>query len=271
MPICGGIILARKIVITSGKGGVGKTTFTAELGIHLALKSKKVLMIDADMGLNNLDVVLGLESKVIFDLFDLLQGRCSVEQTFVKDLTLNNLYILPSSHSITDIEVSATIFKNIIDLIDKDFDYILIDSPAGIEKGFYRSIYVADEAIVVATPTVSAIRDADKVISILQSYEFNNVNLVVNRVRSDMIKKGLMLSARQISKVLRRPLLGVIPEDDCISIYSQLGRLNLNDSLSNIAFEIVANNIDNGQNRIFEPENYSKSLIFKLKRLVKNI
>lgn len=246
--------MARKIVITSGKGGVGKTSITVGIGMMLAKKGWRVLMVDSDIGLNNLDVVLGVENRVVYDMTDLLAGRCLVDQAILKDTYINNLFILPSNHVSSTEDIKSQQFRSLILDLDKMFDCILIDSPAGIEKGFFRAISVADEAIVVTTPHVSAIRDADKVISILNSYKIYNVGLVVNRVRGEMVAKGSMLSGRQVSKILKKPLLGVCPEDDVIGIYSQLGRLDVEESKVKESLVMIAAAIKDGEHKIYDPQ-----------------
>lgn len=236
----------RKIVITSGKGGVGKTTVTASLGRKLSSLGFSVVLVDGDVGLNNLDVVVGIENRIVYDIGDVINGRCRISQALVADKE-SRLKVLPSSKSMP--ETSAQAFRGIIDGISADF--VLIDCPAGIESGFHRAVSAANEAIVVTTPSASAIRDADKVINLLQSYPLFDTSLVVNRVRYDMVGKGEMLGANEIGKLLHIPPSGSIPEDDTITLYQQLGRVP-DFALSDRAFTALAENVINGTKEIKE-------------------
>lgn len=228
----------RKIVITSGKGGVGKTTVTATLGRKLALLGYKVVLVDADVGLNNLDVVTGIERRVVYDICDVLTGRCRAFQALVCD-SESSMRILPSSKEGTVITTQA--FRGVVDTFC-EFDFVLIDCPAGIEHGFHRAVSSADEGIVVTTPSASAIRDADKVITLLSSYHLKDVSLVVNRVRADMVAKGEMIGASEIGSLLHIPPIGVIPEDDMITLYQQLGAVP-NYAPSSKAYDTLAKNV----------------------------
>ncbi len=225
-------------MITSGKGGVGKTTVTATLGRKLADAAYRVVLVDADVGLNNLDVVMGVENRVVYDIGDVLSGRCRAFQALVSDGE-SALKVLPSSRD--NSLITAQSFRGVVDGFF-DFDFVLIDCPAGIENGFHRAVSAADEAIVVTTPSASAIRDADKVISLLQSYRLNDVSLVINRVRADMVARGEMMSAADIGRLLHTPPVGVVPEDDCITLYQQLGRVPSFAS-SDKAYDVLARNV----------------------------
>lgn len=235
----------RKIVITSGKGGVGKTTVTATLGRKLALAGYRVVLVDGDVGLNNLDVVIGIEKRVVYDIADVLKGRCRTFQALVCD-TQSPLKILPSSKDCMDITAQA--FRGVVDSLS-EYDFVLIDCPAGIEHGFHRAVCSADEAIVVTTPSASAIRDADKVLCLLASYHLQDISLVVNRVRPDMIARGEMLGASEISSLLHAVPIGVIPEDDMITVYQQLGMLPQH-AVSNRFYDILARNVAE-QSKVF--------------------
>ena len=208
--------MARVIVVTSGKGGVGKTSVTSNLGISLA-RNHKVCLIDADLGLKNLDVVLGIENRVIFDMQDVISGVCSLSQALVKDKRNNNLFVLPACKSIDVQKINFTYLEKIINTLKESFDYILIDSPAGIERGFYNAIRSADEAIVVVTLDISSIRDADKVIGILNSNNIQDVKLVINRVNMKHIEEGISLSMSDAVDVLGVGVLGVVYYDETIS------------------------------------------------------
>lgn len=208
--------MARVIVVTSGKGGVGKTSVTSNLGISLA-KENKVCLIDADLGLKNLDVVLGIENRVVFDMQDVISGLCSLNQALVKDKRNNNLFILPACKSIDVQKIDFSYLEKIINALKENFDYILIDSPAGIERGFYNAIKNADEAIVVVTLDASSIRDADKVIGILNSNNIQDVKLVINRVNMKHIEEGISLTMSDAVDVLGIGVLGVVYYDEAIS------------------------------------------------------
>lgn len=228
----------RKIVITSGKGGVGKTTVTATLGRKLALLGYKTVLVDGDVGLNNLDVVTGIERRVVYDISDVLLGRCRAFQALVSD-SESPMRILPSSKESSAITAQA--FRGVVDSFC-EFDFVLIDCPAGIEHGFHRAVSSADEGIVVTTPSASAIRDADKVISLLSSYHLKDISLVVNRVRADMVAKGEMIGASEIGALLHVPPIGIIPEDDMITLYQQLGAVPQN-AISSKAYDALAINV----------------------------
>lgn len=257
--------MARKIVITSGKGGVGKTSVTAGLGMCLAGRGAGVLLVDADVGLNNLDVVMGLESRVVYDMTDVIAGKCTVRQALVQDDYNQNLFVMPSAHAYASEEISAKNFRQLLGKLDQSFDYILIDCPAGIEEGFHRAVCGADEAIVVTTPHISAIRDADKVLSVLASYSMNGIHIVVNRVRGDLVAQGSMMGGGEIASALRYPLVGVVPEDDNITVYSQLGKMGMGSSNSRAAFDMIVENLLTGGRRIFDPTAKYRGVIGKLK------
>lgn len=243
--------MGRKIVVTSGKGGVGKTTLTASLGISLAESGKKVVLVDADIGLNNLDVVLAVENKVVYDILDVISGKCRIKQALIRDQDYQNLAVMPSAKMYDSPMLNAQSFRNVIDALALSYDYVIIDCPAGIDNGFHRAVSAADEAIVVTTPAISAVRDADKVLSLLSSYSLSSVQIVVNRVRGDMVMRGEMMSAGDIVRVVRCQPIGVIPEDDYITMYSQTGRVPF-DTLSGRAFKILASNIINGTNVMYD-------------------
>ncbi|MBE5743434.1 MAG: septum site-determining protein MinD [Clostridiales bacterium] len=214
--------MAKKYVVTSGKGGVGKTTITANLGLKLSECGKRVAVVDGDIGLNNLDVLTCVENKAVFDLTDAINGRCRVKQTLVESPLNKNLFVLPSCHTLSSTKISGQDIKNAIDSIDGLFDYIFIDSPAGIDAGFHRAVSSADGAIVVVTPTITSVRDADKVISILKSYPLSDIFLIVNKIRGDLVLSGSSLSESDIENTLKTTVLGVVPEDDLLnSLYPE--------------------------------------------------
>lgn len=198
-------------VVTSGKGGVGKTTTTANLGVALARLGKQVALVDADIGLRNLDLVLGLEKRIVYDVVDLAEGRCQPRQALIKDKRLPGLFLMPAAQTKDKESVSESQMARVVHTLGADFDAVLIDCPAGIEHGFRNAVAGADEAIVVTMPEVSAIRDADRVIGMLGT---RRARLVVNRVRPDMVRTGDMLSVDDVAQILSREVLGVVPDDE---------------------------------------------------------
>lgn len=237
---------ARVIVITSGKGGVGKTTTTANIGAALADKGHKVLLIDTDIGLRNLDVVMGLENRIVYDLIDVIEGRCRVSQALIKDKRCPNLVLLPAAQIRDKNDVNTDQMKELIFSLKESFDYILIDCPAGIEQGFKNAIAAADEAIVVTTPEVSATRDADRIIGLLEAAGIKNPKIVVNRLRIDMVKDKNMLSVEDILDILAVKLLGVVPDDENVVISTNKGEplVYKGDSLAAKAFKNIASRIE---------------------------
>ena len=211
------------IVITSGKGGVGKTTTVANLGTGLAREGKKVVMIDTDIGLRNLDVVLGLENRIVYDLVDVVEGTCRIKQALIKDKRYEGLYLMPAAQTRDKMAVSPEQMKKLISELETEFDFILIDCPAGIEQGFKNAIAGAKSAIVVTVPEVSAVRDADRIIGLLSSSGIEDCMLLVNRLRPDLVKKGDMLALDDTLDILGIELIGVVPEDEKIIRASNLG------------------------------------------------
>ena len=205
--------MTRKIVITSGKGGVGKTTVCCNLGVQLAKRGNRVIVCDLDFGLNNVDVVLGVENRAVYDVVDAIEGRCRPRQALVQHPRYPTLYSL-SSNRILERYVSPQAVRLILDSLAPQYDFILIDSPAGIEDGFHRAVSCADEGLVVTTPHISAMRDADRVAGVLKSYRLKNVGLAVNLVRKDFIRRGEIILPQEIADALRLPLVSVIPEED---------------------------------------------------------
>ena len=208
------------IVITSGKGGVGKTTTTANLGSSLALEGKKVALIDTDIGLRNLDVVMGLENRIVYDIVDVVEEKCKLRQALIKDKRFKELYLLPAAQTRDKSAVNETQMRKLVGKLKEEFDYILIDCPAGIEQGFKNAIAGADRAIVVTTAEISAIRDADRIIGLLESSDIRNPELVINRIRPNMVKKGEMMD---VDDLLSISLIGVVPDDEYIITQTNKG------------------------------------------------
>lgn len=211
------------IVITSGKGGVGKTTTTANIGAGLSQMDKKVVIIDTDLGLRNLDVVMGLENLIVYNLVDLIEGKCRLKQALIRDRRYENLYLLPSAQTKDKSAINPGQMKKLTSELREEFDYILLDCPAGIEQGFLNAIAGADKAIVVTTPEVSAIRDADRIIGLLEENKLRDTGLIINRIRMDMVKKGDMMSVDDVTEILSVPLLGIIPDDEQVVIGTNQG------------------------------------------------
>ena len=203
--------MSEVIVVTSGKGGVGKTTTVANIGTGLASLDKKVVLVDTDIGLRNLDVVLGLENRIVYNLVDVIEGNCRMKQALIKDKRFPNLFLLPSAQTRDKTSVSPEQMKKLCEELKKEFDFIILDCPAGIEQGFKNAIAGAGKALVVTTPEVSAIRDADRIIGLLEAEELKDVHLIINRLRIDMIKKGDMMSVDDVVDILAVPLIGTIP------------------------------------------------------------
>ena len=211
------------IVITSGKGGVGKTTTTANVGAALALCGKKVVLIDTDIGLRNLDVVMGLENRIVYDIVDVVEEKCKLRQALIKDKRFEELFLLPAAQTR---DKSAINEEQMIDLTNKlkeEFDFIIVDCPAGIEQGFKNAIAGANRAIVVTTAEISSIRDADRIIGLLESAEIKNPELVINRLRPNMVKRGEMMDVEDIVDLLSIDLIGVIPDDEYIITQTNKG------------------------------------------------
>lgn len=211
------------IVITSGKGGVGKTTTSANIGTGLAMLGKKVVLMDADIGLRNLDVVLGLENRIVYNLIDVIEGNCRLKQALIKDKKNHDLYLLPAAQTRDKDAVSPEQMKELCISLKEEFDYVIIDCPAGIEQGFKNAIAGADRAIIVTTPEISAIRDADRIIGLLDANDLRDQRLIVNRLRTDMIKRGDMMSVEDVVDILAIDLIGAVPDDENIVISTNNG------------------------------------------------
>ena len=228
------------IVITSGKGGVGKTTTTSNIGIGLSRLGKKVVVIDTDLGLRNLDVVMGLENRIVYNLVDVIEGSCRLKQALIKDKRFPELYLLPSAQTRDKTSVSPEQMKKLVDDLREEYDYILLDCPAGIEQGFQNAIAGADRAIIVTTPEVSAIRDADRIIGLLETSGIRQNQLIINRLRIDMVRRGDMMTVDDVTEILAVGLLGVIPDDEQVVIATNQGEPVVgDDSPAGAAYERI--------------------------------
>jgi septum site-determining protein MinD len=208
------LTLGEAIVVTSGKGGVGKTTTSANLGTALALTGKRVCLVDTDIGLRNLDVIMGLENRIIYDLVDVVNGRCTPQKALIKDKRFECLYLLPAAQTSDKTAVTPEQMKDLITELKQDYDYIIIDCPAGIEQGYKNAVSGADKALVVTTPEISSVRDADRIIGLLEKEDIESPKLVINRIRSHMMKNGDTLDVDEIVSLLAIDLIGIIADDD---------------------------------------------------------
>ena len=248
-------------MFTGGKGGTGKTTVCSFLAANLAAKGARVLICDADFGLNNVDVVCGVERQISHDIVDVIEGRCRAKQALVRHPDFPTLYILPSNRTVAERYVSPQTLKVVLDRIEGNFDFLFIDSPDGVEEGFHRACACASEALVVTTPHITALRDADKAISLLKSYAFSSVSLIVNRVRGDRVAAGESLSPEEITQLLSLPLIGVIPEEERL----ERGVLDAGGK----PFDWLASNLLTEKKRIYDTTKKYMGLIGGLRRIIR--
>lgn len=259
---------AKAITITSGKGGVGKTTTTANIGIALARLNNRVIVIDADIGLRNLDVVMGLENRIVYDLVDVVEGRCRLRQAMIKHKQFPNLYLLPAAQTRDKTAVSPADMIHIIDKLRNEFEFIIIDSPAGIERGFRNAIAPADEVLIVTNPEISAVRDADRIIGLLEANHKGPGKIILNRLNYQMVKKGEMLSAEDVKDILGLDVIGIVPEDEYVIPASNSGvpvALNEN-SRAGVAFRNIARRLT-GEEVPFMDLNDTPSFFQRLAKL----
>lgn len=248
------------IVVTSGKGGVGKTTTTANIGAGLARLGKKVCMIDTDIGLRNLDVVMGLENRIVYNLVDVIEGNCRVKQALIRDKRHPGLYMMPSAQTKDKSAVSPGQMVKVVEHLKDQFDYILLDCPAGIEQGFQNAIAGAQRAIVVTTPEVSAIRDADRIIGLLEVAGFNRMELIINRLRPEMVRRGDMMTSEDVVDILGIPLIGIVPDDESVVVATNQGEpLTGSSTPAGMAYANIVGRIE-GQDIPFL--NFEKSISF---------
>lgn len=262
--------MGEAIVITSGKGGVGKTTTSANLGTSLAILGKRVCLIDTDIGLRNLDVVMGLENRIIYDLVDVVEGRCKIHQALVKDKRFEDrLYLLPAAQTSDKSAVNPDQMKKLVDGLKQDYDYIVIDCPAGIEQGFKNAVAGADKAIVVTTPETSAVRDADRIIGLLEREEgIEPPKLVINRIRNHLVKDGDMLDIDDIVAHLSIDLIGIVADDDDVIKASNKGEPIAMDASNraSIAYRNIARRILGEAVPLQSLEDANPGMFTKIKR-----
>ena len=242
--------MSEVIVITSGKGGVGKTTTSANIGSGLAIAGNRVVLIDADIGLRNLDVVMGLENRIVYDLIDVIEGNCRLKQALIKDKRYPTLSLLPAAQTKDKNAVNPEQMIKLCDSLREEFDFVIIDCPAGIEQGFKNAVAGADRAIIVTTPEVSAVRDADRIIGLLEAAEITNLKLVLNRLRADMVKRGDMMTLEDVTDILAIDVIGVVPDDETIVVSTNRGEPAVSDPNSkagqafrNIVQRIMGNDV----------------------------
>jgi len=265
------IMPGKVVTVTSGKGGVGKTTATANIGAALASNGKKVVCVDADIGLRNLDVVLGLENRIVYDLVDIVEGRCRLRQAMIRDKHFNELYLIPAAQTRDKSAVSPSDMVRLCDELRPDYDWIIIDSPAGIERGFRNAIAPADIVLVITNPEVSAVRDADRIIGLIEAEEKGPALLVINRIKPEMVKRGDMLSADDVLELLAVELIGLIPEDEHIVMSSNQGSpIALNGkSKAGEAFRNIARRLD-GDEVPFLPMEDNNGIFNRVARLFRS-
>lgn len=224
--------MAQVITITSGKGGVGKTTTTANIGTALAMLGQRVVVIDADIGLRNLDVVMGLENRIVYDLVDAIEGRCRLRQALIKDKRFPELFLLPAAQTRDKDAVTPDDMIALANELRREFDYILIDSPAGIEGGFKNAIAPADQILIVTTPEMSAVRDADRIVGLVEAYEKHNPRLIINRIKQHMVARGEMMDTSDVVEILAIDLIGIVPDDESIVTSTNRGEVAVLDRTS---------------------------------------
>lgn len=257
------------IVITSGKGGVGKTTTTANIGTGLAMAGKKVVVVDADTGLRNLDLLLGLENRIVYNLVDVVEGTCRMKQALIKDKRFDNLFLLPTAQTKDKTAVNTEQMFAIVNELKEEFDFVLIDCPAGIEHGFENAVAGADQAIVVTTPEVSAVRDADRIIGKLEAKGLENHQLIVNRIKFEMTKRGEMLNIDDMTDILAIKLLGIVPDDEKIVISTNKGEPAVTDDTSKagLAYRNIARRIMGEEVPFMDLEDEDTGFFSKLRKL----
>jgi septum site-determining protein MinD len=265
--------MSRIIVITSGKGGVGKTTVTANLGMALARLGRRVALVDADFGLRNLDLLLGLENRVVYTAIEVLSGQCRLEQALVKDKRQEGVVLLPAAQSRTKEVVSPDQMKKLVGALAQKYEYVVIDSPAGIEQGFQNAIAPAQEALIVTTPEIAAVRDADRVVGLLEAQGIKRTHLIVNRLKPAMVQADQMMSVEDVQEILAIPLIGVIPDDERVIVSSNRGEplvLADNVSLPGIAVNNIARRLEGEKIPFLDLMAEHDSILNRIRRLFRS-
>lgn len=261
--------MGKVIMSASGKGGTGKTTFAANIGAALAMRGKLTVLVDMDMGLRNLDVALGLESSIVYDVSDILDGSCSLDEAIIKDSRYENLYFIPAPQTKDASSVSAEEVKKLWTRLSERFDFCITDAPAGIEGGFKYALSGADEAVIVTVPETAALRDADRVISVIEDCGIEDIKLVINKVRPDMIDRGIMMNIDDCMDILQIPILGIVCDDEQLIVSSLKGELAVSnpDSKAGRAFLNIADRILGNDVPIMDMENKKRGFVDRLKFL----
>lgn len=262
--------MSRIIVITSGKGGVGKTTTTANLGMALAGRNRKVVVVDADFGLRNLDLLLGLENRIVYTAVEVLAGECRLEQALVRDKRQPQLFLMPAAQNRTKDAIAPEQMAQLIGTLAQSFHYVLIDCPAGIETGFQNAIVAAQEAIVVTTPEIAAVRDADRVVGLLEARSIRQIRLIVNRLKPAMVQANEMMSVQDVQEILAIPLIGVVPDDERVIVSTNRGEplvLSAETSTPAIAYNNIARRIEGEKVDFLDLEVPPDNLLGRLRRL----
>ncbi|MCI8435301.1 MAG: septum site-determining protein MinD [Clostridia bacterium] len=262
--------MARSIVVTSGKGGVGKTTLTANLGRALAEMGLRVVLMDTDIGLNNLDVLMDVENRITFDLIDVIENRCRPRQALIADTEAKGLFVMPSAHSYDTAKINGQNIRAVIRALEASFDYVLVDCPAGIELGFHRAVAACNEGLVVVTPHISSIKDADKVLRLLKSYGLK-ADVVVNRARGDLILSAEMVDVADVEQLLKLAPIGMIPEDDDMNLSGNFGVNRSIGSEGYDAIRLLAANIHLGTRQIYDVTKKYRGFFGGLKRGLRRI
>ena len=265
--------MSRIIVVTSGKGGVGKTTVTANLGMAIARLGRQVALVDADFGLRNLDLLLGLENRVVYTAIEVLAGECRLEQALVKDKRQEGVVLLPAAQNRTKEAVSPDQMRKLVGALAQKYEYILVDCPAGIEMGFQNAIAAAREALIVTTPEIAAVRDADRVVGLLEAQGIKRIHLIVNRLKPTMVQADQMMSVQDVQEILAIPLIGVIPDDERVIVSSNRGEplvLAENLSLPGIAISNIARRLEGEKIPFLDLMAEHDNIINRIRRLFRN-
>lgn len=258
------------VTVSSGKGGVGKTTTTANLAVALAMNGQKVVCIDGDIGLRNLDVVMGLENRIVYDLVDVVEGRCRLRQAMIRDKRVPELYLIPAAQTRDKSAVSPSDMVRVCDELRPEYDWVLIDCPAGIERGFRNALAPADIVVVVTNPEVSAVRDADRIIGLVEAEEKGPARLIINRLNPSLVKRGEMLTPDDVLELLAIELIGIVPEDENVVMSTNRGQPIALDAKSRagLAFQNIARRL-RGESVPFMPLEEKNGFFDRLSKMLR--